>query len=218
MELTYYNPNGPSDELVKKISDELGDVERDLADLVRRPLGQDRVNELIDEIFANLRRSHVTAQWEDGYNPELLRERKAGMGRFKIERGITEDEFYETDSRYFLVAIKPYLNGKNADLGLGMKVKKLLEFKYNLLENHQFGQSLFGREKHEGEAEDVEKRIEKAIECVDQLIGHYIASAPTEKKSVADKLYLNSENIARIDKWAKERIYDRKRENLVLVA
>ncbi|MBW3013483.1 hypothetical protein KY340_04750, partial [Candidatus Woesearchaeota archaeon] len=115
-------------------------------------------------------------------------------------------------------AIKPYLNGKNAYLGLGMKVKKLLEFKYNLLENHQFGQILFVREKHEGEAEDVEKRIEKALECADQLIEHYIASAPAEKKSVADKLYLNSENIARIDKWAKGKIYERKTDKLELVA
>jgi hypothetical protein len=170
-------------------------------------VNKERVEFLVEEICENLDRSHINARWRKGYHPRLLSEEDLGNGKYLIDRKRGR-EFYKTDLMYFGIAIEPFLLGKESEkLDLGQKVKKLLEFKFNLMENQSYGEDLFWGADRPGESREVAERVKKAMQRVDELVALYVRAAPAEKKSVEEKIYLNRENLDKLNYWAKRMIY-----------
>ncbi|MBD3259687.1 hypothetical protein GF371_03595 [Candidatus Woesearchaeota archaeon] len=237
MKLTRYNPNGPSKKLVAKVSAELGDIEQEIFDTANppAPVNEEREEHLVNEISHNLERSYVNGRWRKGYCPKQLFEEDLGNGRYLMNRLVPKSkkaelrkkkadsieefrkmlrdyhsihESFETDLRYFALAIKPHLTGEKKDeTSLACKVKKLLEFKYNVLENHALGQNVFGGLSNPAESREIEMKVKLAMSQVDDLINLYIGAAPAAKKTAEEKIYLNRSNLEKLNEWLYNRIH-----------
>ena len=224
MKLTRYNPNGPSLRLVQRVEAELGDVEAELTQLAnghepsQPAVDRERVDSLVKTIAYDLEDSFVTAKWRKGYFPRVFTLTDISQRRFLIDR-VRSKELVKTDQRYFLLNIMPYINGRKADrTDLGKKVMKLYEFKYNLMENHCLGQDAFDDVAYAMEDKVVLRRVDHALEKVDELIELYVNAAPAEKESVEEKIYLDRDKLEKFTKWAKKKMLVGKKNNKLEVS
>jgi len=178
----------------------------------------ERVKFLVEEVCANLERSHINARWQNGYLARVLSEEDLGNGKYLIDRQRGKVS-HITDLIHFVLGVEINLLGEDSKtLDLGQKVKKLLEFKFNLMENQSYNASLFRGENRPGEGREVASKVKCALGCVDELISLYVRAAPTERKSVEERIYLNRENLDKLDYWAKRTIYAIDRQRLELPA